>query len=247
MPTSGADALVSKKEKHALLYLAYKSCFRARLLCKLLLYFLPLERLLSDSGRGIYCIIDINTQSLRARYQLPKTLTLWTNRATYCMLTTSTLPFSLSKSTVKPLQVYWRAERAKGNWALASSLILVLKFSPKMSSLGKKPKKHPNSSPPRSLPAMSSVDSRWRSERGVCVSGGGLETSASDLSVTGDVRVRGWLRGGVRKMEGKLIGLCPFISDTLPNPSWQASEERRRDWLQRQLRIIAKSTNIALP
>lgn len=33
---------------------------------------------------------------------------------------------------------------------------------------------------------------------------------------------RGWLHGAVRKREGKLIGLCLFIPDTLLNQSWQA-------------------------
>lgn len=69
----------------------------------------------------------------------------------------------------------------------------------------------------------------------------GTGSAASDLSVTWDVRVRRWLHGGVRKMEGKLIGLCPFISDTLHNSRWQASEERRRGWLQRQRRTFLKN------
>lgn len=68
----------------------------------------------------------------------------------------------------------------------------------------------------------------------------GTGSAASDLSVTWDVRVRRWLHGGVRKMEGKLIGLCPFISDTLHNSRWQASEERR-GWLQRQRRTFLKN------
>lgn len=55
--------------------------------------------------------------------------------------------------------------------------------------------------------------------------------AASNLSVIRDVRIRGWLHGGVRKREGKPIGLCLFISDTLLNQSWQASNwEGGFDW-----------------
>lgn len=41
---------------------------------------------------------------------------------------------------------------------------------------------------------------------------------------------RRWLHGAARKREGKLIGLCLFIPDTLLNQSWQASKRRGRVW-----------------
>lgn len=158
------------------------------------------------------------------------------------------LPFDHSTSTWSssqhlPVQVYWIAEKERAKGKLRFSIIThrlqVLKLSPKMGSLGKSQKnirQQPTEGHISQQHNLLAGQPRQPAEEGARGKGNssGTGNAASDLSITGDVRVRGWLHGGVRTMEGKLIGLCPFISDTSPNQSWQASEEKEG--------LIAKTT-----